>query len=326
MSLAPQRPNFVLVWIGIILLTFSLISNFLAKSATDADFTAGGRAGVARSLILEDSRPLPNFFTPESRLAEEASFEPQESQLEPFSLPFENQILAPLAKDDISSTLEESVVFPVELLEPAVEEKLRSADRVGVGTKLPSPASSNHSLEQNTTSRFNESSLVDGSSSGSGDSLKSTYGGSGRNLNLGQQRLRKALETSGPGVAVKAKLMKASNRNTVIVSFFVSHPNATEKLQSRLRGRELSPKVIAMAREYMRAVAETHRSESEEDFELEEDAQNELEESALRRELIRKLRQRPGGIEIIAEMTPAQLRELANKLDARSHKLRALVN
>ena len=325
MSLAPQRPNFVLVWIGVILLTFSLLSNFLAESSAGADSTAGGRAGVTHNLILEDFRPLPRFFSPASALEENASTEPQENQLAPYSRPFREGLDAPFASQPESIGMEEGVDFPVELLEPAAGEELRLAESIGGGVQQPRSDSSNHALRQESSTRANELGPVAGASSGAG-SLKATYGGSGSDRNRGLHSLRAALETSGPGVSVKAKVLKTSNRNTVLVSFFVSHPNAEENLKSRLDGREISPKVKAMAREYMKAVQDTEPEDSEDDIESEEDSQEEFDRSSLRRELIRKLRQRPGGLEIIAEMTPAQLRELANKLDARSAKLRALMN
>jgi hypothetical protein len=329
MSLAPQRPNFVLVWIGIILLTFSLISNFLAKPATNADSTAGGRAGVARSLVLEEESPLPGFQNAESALTQKVNSEQRNEQLIPFSLPFVNEVQSPLAKDGMATTLEDRVDFPVELLEPAVrfEEQLRSAEGVGIGGSVPTPVSSNHSLQSPTSHKGSQSHDGAGANSGVAGSLKSTYGGFGRDLQLGKHGLRGVLDTHGPGVAVKTKLVKSSNHNTVIVSFFVSHPNASDKLQNHLEGRSLNPKIVAMAREYMQAVQDTQESESEEDLETQENSQNEFEDApSLRRELMLKLRQLPGGLEIIAEMTPAQLRELANKLDARSQKLRALVN
>ena len=326
MSLAPQRPNFVLVWIGIILLTFSLISNFLATAETTADSTASGRTEAARSLLLEDHQILPAFFNPGTALAEKATLEQREKQLAPYSLPFETDFEAPLAKDGESSAKMEKVHFPVELLEPAATEDLRSAEQQGVGTKLPVSETTNHSLHQNSSARSNSAQGFAGTASGGG-TLQSTYGGSDRNLSEGQQSLRDALETSGPGVRVKAQIVKASKQNTVIVRFLVSHPNAAQNLKNGLEGREISPKVMAMAREYMHAVQDTDQELSEEeDLDSEGSTENQHFDGSRRRELIRKLRQRQGGLEIIAEMTPAQLRELANKLDARSHKLRALVN
>jgi len=318
MSLAPQRPNFVLVWIGIILLTFSFISNFLGSPSNEETSALDGRIGLSGIDIFDHPANLPAEFNSDTAfraaVASSLSTEPAEVDFHPIPGEATNSLAAE-ATQEIEGA--EQIEFEDELLVPAEEPGALSTTGGSALPEQPDSAPNNHSLRSSTAS--NQSS---GNSSGnsSGGSYQSGFGGS--NLAHAGGALRRAIK-SDPSVEVVTKIAKGSSkRGTLIVSFMLKHPVAAERLQGQAQGLEMSPKVAAKARQYMKSMA---AASLEEEVETEGEHSSEAsgQSRARKRDLIRMLRLHPGGIEIIAEMTPAHIRELANKLDARSQRPRA---
>jgi len=322
MSLAPQRPNFVLVWIGIILLTFSFLSNFFAGASSKGDNLAIGWSGKSEKLISAPDATLPIFFSPTTDLLDSAelSLSGEVTPLD-FLSDFGNRDI-PLAKQAVSPPQDtESLIFPVELLEPAVAQELDAA----VATKsLPLPPSTpvqNHALRHFAGAGVG--------SSGSGNhapsapqSQQANFSGTNLSLHELNGKLQGLAQEGGSGVRIKAKLESVEQSNTVLVRFFLSQPRATAPLTELRSAAKINPELLTEAKKYMRVVLEA----TAEELETDPNSEPEMTKAILRRDLIRLLRLHPGGLEIIAEMTPAQLRELAYKLDARSQGLRALGN
>jgi hypothetical protein len=329
MSLAPQRPNFVLVWIGIVLLTFSFISNFLAGGSDNESSTADGRATLGDHLVLEDASTLPGLgFTSSTEadaVAAPALFEMDKS--DPRVLDDDHD--TPLADNGSAdaTTGDQDVEFPLELKEVAEQPELEAEETAiggltpvapmhsqGVQTKAVEPAS------ERGVNRAGKPSVR------RGKTFQATYGGPNAQMGRSLAKTAKGFDKPGLGIQVKTKLTESGHSGTVIVSFLLSHPQTGQNLRDRLDTQEIDPKIRAAARALIRDVQQADQDAV--DAEAEEDREEDLADSEAaseRRDLLRMLRLHPGAIEIIAELTPAQLQELANKFGARSQKLRALV-
>ncbi|MCP4093161.1 MAG: hypothetical protein GY747_06895 [Planctomycetes bacterium] len=330
MSLAPQRPNFVLVWIGIVLLTLSFLSNFLAGGDGMQGLAPEGRVGHVANYVVDDSLTLPDLSEGAEVIAEESGFRIVSDPLamEPHQL--DGDFFPPMAdqKEAIFGPdgLKKPVDFPVELLEEADKEDLPSVVK---GVRVHEGAEDsgiNHALRPAVGDPGQQGQPTEATASSDRPHQNSMYGGSGGHLSSALGKFKKNQDRPGFGAKVKARILGSNKGGRILVSFMIDNPNGKDLLPSQLAKKDLSPRLVAKARNLLEAVENLdEESDSEESVE-EQHSKREWIENARRRELTRMLRLHPGGIEIIAEMTPAQLRALANKLDARSPRLRALLN
>jgi|FLOH01.1.fsa_nt_gi hypothetical protein len=319
MSLAPQRPNFVLVWIGIILLTFSFLSNFFAGATSKGDKLAIGRDGKGEEMVPAPSDALPTPITPASHLVGSTNFL-MGDEVPPldFLNDFGN-VEFPLAKQAGSAKKSDQPTFPVELLEPAVAQELDAASATKVLPLPPSTPVQNHALRKvaATGARPTHGGHLAPSAP---QAQQANYLDTDLSLHNWNGKLQGLAPGGDSGVQIKAKLESVKQGNTVVVRFFFSQPSAATPLSNARSAVKTNPELLTVAHKYMRVVEE---ATAEEDPATALSSQSEIVKAAMRRDVIRLLRLHPGGLEIIAEMTPAQLRELADKLDARGAWLRA---
>lgn len=331
MSFAPQRPNFVLVWIGIVLLTFSFLSNFLAGGGGIKGSSAEGRVHRAGDIVVNDSLTLPALSDAAEVIAEESGFRIVSDPLamEPHELngdffpPLADQEQADFTVDGLELPLD----FPLEVLEEAQEEDLPAVVK-GVGIHEPEGSSGpNHALRPAVGNPASSVTVSEASTTASNSSRQdSMFGGYGSHLSSAAGKAKRNQDRPQFGKNVKARILSSNRSGTVVVSFLLDHPDGKNRVRKQLQDRELNPRLVAQARDFVQAMDEVE--DEVQDEQAAEDQRTKLDriDNDRRRELMRMLRLHPGGVEIIAEMTPQQLRALANKLDARSPKLRALVN
>lgn len=334
MSLAPQRPNFVLVWIGIVLLTFSFLSNFLAGSSGIKGSPSEGRIGRAGSTVIDDSMTLLGLSDTAKVIAEESGFRlvSDPLALEPHELVGDfNPPLADQHQTDFSADGREAPLdFPLELLEEAEEGELSAAVGGVEFNKQPETSGPNHALRPAVgNTNFKVKAAEAAATNSNRSHQNSMYGGAGHFLASGLGKAAKGKDGPKFGANVRARIVGSGQSGTILVSFLINNPDGSALLHNKLGRRNVDPRLVAQARNLVEAVEEVEEELEEDDDQQEARRKQgilERVDNMRRRELTRMLRLHPGGLEIIAEMTPEQLRALANKLDARSPKLRALMN
>ncbi len=122
----------------------------------------------------------------------------------------------------------------------------------------------------------------------------------------------------GKGIVVRTTMRPIGN-NRVVVRLFLNHlPSLVENkdLRQKMRANEvLAQKAQEVLSDLREVVAVDDQASAEE---KEMAAQQERQWQGLRQHLLQSLRQRPGGLELMAELTPKQVEELLQKLNARS--------
>jgi hypothetical protein len=333
MSFAPQRPNFVLVWIGIVLLTFSFLSNFLAGGGGIKGSPPEGRMGRTSDYVVDDTLTLPALSGSTKVIAEESGFRLVSDPLALDPHQFEGDLYPPLAdqqQSDFSQDgLDLPLEFPVELLEGAKESVPPAVVR-GVGIdEQPEASGPNHAVRPAVHRAGPHVQATTATANTEGSQQNSMYGGNRSHLSSAAGKASKNQDHPDFGANVKARVLASNQRGMVLVSFMLNNPDGQNLLRNQFNSGQVDPKLLAKARNLVQAVHEVDEELAEDDSEQAADQERTKQErvdNMRRRELTRMLRLHPGGIEIIAEMTPKQLRALANKLDARSPKLRALLN
>ncbi|MDA0666179.1 MAG: hypothetical protein O3A95_01190 [Planctomycetota bacterium] len=332
MSLAPQRPNYVLIWIGIVMFTFSMVGNWVLDSSSSK--TSNIIGSTRSNMDYEDSALLPVHGNMVSNppystaLAAEDTFD----QMVPL---FEEEISLKensLANQEIPLGPLEWTLLPIEAveLEQEAAERTEQEDRNPglVSEKLPSaePQGQLHSYRvrqtqdsalnqrQKTTDRFQNQTQYDSTS---------------RNLGLAGKGKPKL--GSDRSILVKS-VFTPRDHGKIAVRFFLEHPAASGQALDRLPGLgEESTRLALMAETYFAAMEEVIL----EDDSAENDADSEelrhkriaLKRLAEMKSKIReRLQQRLGGIELLAELSPEQLEALLQKLSAQDPRFRALVN
>lgn len=336
MSLAPQRPNYVLVWIGIIMLTFSMVGQwFLAPgSNSPADFVGSTRS----SLDFEDSANLPipqnlaGNTSPLRALVAEDSFDQmvplhgEEISFDEISFANQEDFLGP---DTIHLFPKEAVDFNTE---PAKSPESGELSQ-GLIPEIPSVEDMPEQLHSFRNLPLQESNLS------RKQKAKRRY----QDNNQGQGNYNSSFENRGLGrsseqrtqsdriVLVKTKII-SSGGGKVAVSFLLNHPKASGQFLDRLQKLDgEDSKLAQMAETYLAAMEEVIREDASDqaDYDSKLHAKKKL---ALKRlaqmkaKVRENLRQRPGGIELLAELSPSQLEALLQKLSAQNPKFRALVN
>ncbi|MDP7062434.1 MAG: hypothetical protein QF489_05800, partial [Planctomycetota bacterium] len=220
MSFSAQRPNFVLVWIGIVLLTFSFISNFLAGRGIAKVSPSEGSVGPVGVNQYDDSLPLPNLSNASVVIIEESGFRIGSDPLTMGSHELQGNSYPPLADQgqaDLTSNGERlPSEFPLELREDAQEGQQGQPAVVKGMEILPTDESSrpNHALRPAVSNRSQPISSTVASSS----RLDPDYGASRRHLSYAADKAKRNLDRPDFGAKVKARILGSRPGGTVVVS------------------------------------------------------------------------------------------------------------
>ena len=332
MSLTTQRPNYVLVWIGIVMLTFSLVGQSFLDSGPVASPNSADFARFSKS-----KKDVANGFSSTasgSSLASAAAIAGEDAFDQLVPLRGEE-----IALEGISLTNHEISMGP-EVWSPfsaeAVELELggsKTGDPNGIyqgiiseGTHSNEPQKQLHAfnVRQVQESRLSRKQKAQNGSQGNGQYNSTAKGSSLKGLN------RKKKGDSGPLVVVKSKFTSKPN-GRVAVRFFLKHPNASDQAKNRVENlsEAENTRLARLAESYLAAMEEVVVNDHSNDDDLEQQAHKQLalQRIAQMKSKIREhIRQRPGGIELLAELSPNQLEALMQKLSAQNPKFRALVS
>lgn len=143
---------------------------------------------------------------------------------------------------------------------------------------------------------------------------------------------RRGARTGGPAGHGQDVLVRTtvepSAKGRLLVRFVLSNSGgAFGNLNDLLSAdSQLDAQLAHRAAELLRTMDEAVEESSEEtDTEVDRDREERERLQKMQRKLVQHLRQRPGGLELVAELTPDQLDILMHKLSARNMKLRALI-
>lgn len=333
MSLTPQRPNYVLIWIGIVMLTFSMAGNWILDSS--ARPTSNLVGSTRSSLDYEDSAILPKGFSNHvdllsaDPLAVEDVFDQMvplrddEYFVEELSLAKQENILEPGAWQP----------FPMETVSEAskpFEDSPQEAIALGIKPQdsvSSQPEQQLHAFQQErglsrkqkTAARWIENDQYN--SSWKGDQ----HGRAGKSGKNGKGRM-------GRSILVKSSFTPKGH-GRIAVRFFLGNPERMGFPHNRLAmlQGEGNERLAQLTEEYLEAMEEVLREDLDTDPDSGQDAEvrnrTELQRlGQMKAKLRERLMQRPGGIELIAELSPKQLEALFQKLSAQNPKFRALVS
>lgn len=332
MSLATQRPNYVLIWIGIVMLTFSVMGQWLLDSGFT---TPAGLVGSTRSSMdYEDSSILPGHATTATNPASSTALSAEDlfDQMIPL---YEEEVSwdgFSLANQEVSIEPAKWTLFPAEAVELDPEALDRSAqgDQIQglVPEQLP-PAEPRQQLHRNKLLTTPDSDLSRRQKAKERFQDDGQYNSSIRNRGLG--RSGKQRSGSDRLILVKSKFTQRGH-GKIAVRFFLNQPMASQKALDRIQGLdEESSQLALIAEAYLEAMREVILEDDSEgdDANSEELSQKmmALKNLAQMKSKIReRLHQHPGGIELLAELSPEQLEALLQKLSAQDPRFRALVN
>lgn len=330
MSLAPQRPNYVLLWIGIVMLTFSVVGQWLLGSgfSTPADLVGSPRS----SMDYEDPSILPVHGTTDLPLSKALSAEDIFDQMVP--LRAEEVFLDgfSLANQEVSIEPAKWLLFPAETVEldPEASDLSGQGDQVQglVSEQLP-PAEPQQQLHRSKLRPTLDSGLSRRQKAKERFQDDGQYNSSFRNQGLGRSGKQRA--GSDRLIVVKSQFTQRAH-GKIAVRFFLNQPKALNRIQDL--DKENS-QLALMAEAYLEAMREAILEDDSEGDSEGDDANSEelsqkkmaLKNLALMESKIHeRLHQRPGGIELLAELSPKQLEALLQKLSAQDPRFRALVN
>lgn len=310
MSPSTQRPSFVLIWIGIILLTFSFISDFLADARSETLATATPGNLVLPGLLLEDGPSLPGL--PADQDLGLRAYEPldlSEAGLRGQKLPpSADTLLADLESHPDSST-PEAVEFPVETEDGQVASSpLERAPSTSGAVAIPSSTSSS-SQERPALHSPVRSTLSE-------DPAPTTQG----SRTSGNEREYR-IQRSDLG-RLKATLVDSPNPGRTIIRLRLENPDRVEEVLDRLAPNRDRRQLLAKAKEILEDLEEVQEQDEEQRSGLEVDGGSDSQDAKLRRwnrsQLVVKLQRTPRGLELLAEMSVEQMDQFLKRLNARS--------
>ncbi|MHC4380004.1 MAG: hypothetical protein ACYSU1_02805 [Planctomycetota bacterium] len=326
MSLAPQRPNFVLIWIGVVMLTFSLAGKWILLEPK------GAKKQMITSDLAEAGEPAINQASPTSGLLSgslnaarssghdfpEATTDPQMDEILPEGWDFAG-VEDFVRPEGIPEVLDE-------ILNPTSQDAEKEEI---LGTALlPEPHGTQPDIQEvhhallpveSSSKKTKKSHLVDSGK------LDSRWRG-GRYGRQGGARMGGG-GGKGQDVLVRTTV-EQSGKGRLLVRFYLTNPEGAYDNLADLIGRNegADAQMLRHANEILfsmeQAVGETDEPA---DSENDADRAERKRLKNMQKKLVQHLSQRPGGVELVAELSPAQLDALMHKLSARSPKLRALM-
>ncbi|MFK5955853.1 MAG: hypothetical protein QM477_05340 [Planctomycetota bacterium] len=328
MSLPSQRPNYVLVWIGIVMLTFSMAGNWLLESPS---FPSTNLADSARlSIVYEDSAFLPPVDSAQEDLVPKI---PQEVENV-----FDQQI--PVRRDEYFLKDQTLAKHEVDLGPPIWETGRLSLDS--------QPELLEITINDAVIPRKGISPVHDGL--GLGEEQWQSFRSKALPATAPRNRKQKAADawdqgqynsswSNRKGFANRGKKGAGKNREIFIqthfrpapngriaASFFLARPHIQGRIEF-LQGNQ-DAMLAQRAEQYLDALEAVIR-ESQENA-SEQGAQSQKREQLeqirqMKAKLLEHLRQRPGGIELVAELSQIQLEAFMQKLSAQNPRFRALL-
>ena len=318
MSLAPQRPNFVLIWIGIVMLTFSVGGKWLLDLASGISSTAENQARLY--LDTEDFSILPDFPLPSTGdlALLPAPMEAVFDQLVPLRED-------PTLPDDLLAGLkghEESVLAGVLAAKSSAKVTPEAAEET-LDPGLVHPIEEDQPEQQKFHALHLAQTLQgerhDGNARSSTEWHPSRGGNDAGRLAVAARKAK----GSGKDVVVKTTLVPLA-KGRVSIHFLLTHAQSLKPNQGRVEGllserRDLDPHLALRAAEILHALEEVVEAD---ESSLEEERER---IRRMQKKLLQYLQQRPGGVELMAELSPRQLEQLLQKLSVRNPEFRALL-
>ena len=152
-----------------------------------------------------------------------------------------------------------------------------------------------------------------------------THGGGGSDFGAAARKLKGLGKGKGKEILVRTTLMPLA-KDRILVRFSLQNPEwESEKILDRIKGHrsEAEQRLAARSRDLLQSLEEVLDEEPSE--EEDRDREKRAKFQRMKAKLATHLQQRPGGLELMAELSPAQLEALLKKLSARNPGLRALI-
>jgi len=334
MSLPTQRPNYVLVWIGIVMLTFSMAGNWILDSSGQA---ATNLVDSTRSTLdYEDSAILPGASTSMQNLMATDALAKEDAFDQMIPLRQDESLVdgIPLAQHDQDYGPTVWQPFQMESVKEGPEPGKDSEQGI-VTLRLAPEESALSQPEQDFHAFKPKRKLSRKQKAAAGWEQNGQYNSEWKGDHFGHASKS---GKGGKGRGTRSILVKSSftpkGPGRIAVRFFLGQEGNQERLQNRLELLQdgESARLAHLAEQYLNVLEEVLSEDQDDANGAAGRDSSKLRKQELGRlaqmksKLRERLMQRPGGIELVAELSPSQLEALLQKLSAQNPKFRALVS
>lgn len=332
MSLSPQRPNFILIWIGIIMLTFSVAGDWMfgpkvLRTTDSGDFATRTEAfedsanGILGSLDLPGlAEPMPVYleqaYDQSVPLVETRPWDAERSLAEA-------GILTEPAERISEEQPQESSTLKTAPLPPATEFAGESGLVQPEKDPGVDPVPQHHSFQE-AALRKRQKGMKSRPWSEHGQ-YNLVHGGSGSHASAVARKVKEIADRSGKEVLIRTTVIPIA-KDRLMVRFGLENPEWVGQAKDKLSERpEIAERLLAKrSKDLLASMEEVLEEQPTADEEAERKKREKL--KRMKAKLTTHLGQRPGGLELVAELSPAQLEALMKKLSARNPRLRALMD
>lgn len=318
MSLSPQRPNYVLIWIGVVMLTFSLAGKWLMlepKGATvrfsTSDVAEAGGPFFDEVTGAMDSRIYPDG----TRVADLTALPPSpavlsEDEAPPIDWDFAGAETLLVDEHGLPLTPEE--LERLEREAQAEVAEIGSSSLVDPHGTQPDAQSVHHAFNHVESEGPSKRSKAKNRLRDSGKLEAFWAGGRG----LGAKGFRR--RPSPPdGVGVRTTITPMAKDRLLVRFHLHGLQGPQQDLADRLaeERQDLDPQMLRRASELLSALdSVVDPEQAEDEDQADADRRERLRLERMQGRLVQHLKQRPGGVELVAELSPDQLRSLLHKI------------